>query len=113
MKDAWLIGLYTTEVECRVEELGYTVTHVYATSEAIDSLQQNAPELIVFSDDGLTHLDQMEAIRHVFPNSLLISVPVSHFFLENCVSYSDKRSSEQSVARLIYQINEREHRWDN
>lgn len=112
MKNAWLIGVYTIDVDCRVEDLGYTVTQVFATPEAIDSFQ-TAPELIVFSDDGLSNLDQMETVRHVFPNSLLISVPVSHFFLENCQSYSDRRSSEQSVARLVYQINEREHRWDN
>lgn len=112
MKTAWLIGLYTTDVDCRIEDLGYTVSHVYATSEAIDSFQYG-PELIVFSDDGTSDLDAMEKMRHVFPKSLIISIPVSHFFLEDCLSYSDRRSGEQSVARLLYQINEREHRWDN
>jgi hypothetical protein len=112
MKTAWLIGVYTTDVDCRIEDLGYTVSHVYATPEAIDSIQQG-PELIVFSDDGNSAQDSMETIRHIFPKSLIISIPVSHFFLENCLSYSDKRSGEQSVARLLYQINEREHRWDN
>lgn len=112
MKNAWLIGVYTIDVECRIEDLGYTVTHVYATPETIDTIQYG-PELIVFSDDGVSNIDKMETIRHVFPEALIISIPVSHFFLEDCLSYSDRRSSEQSVARLLYQIYEREHRWDN
>ena len=112
MKKAWLIGVYTTDVDCRIEDLGYTVSNVYATSEAIDTIQ-NGPELIVFSDDGVSNLDEMETIRHVFPQSLIISMPAGHFFLEDCLSYSERRSSEQSVARLLSDINAREHRWDH
>ena len=112
MKTAWLIGIYTIDIDLRIEELGYTVTRVYAAPEAIDSFKIG-PDLIVFAEDGLSNLEDMESMRHVFPEAVIISIPVNHDFLEDCLSYSERRSSEQSVARLLWQINEREHRWDN
>ncbi|HEY0744063.1 MAG TPA: hypothetical protein VGD40_21500 [Chryseosolibacter sp.] len=112
MRTAWLIGVYTIEMECRIEDLGYSLSHVFATSESIDSFQ-DSPELIVFADDGLNTALDMEFTRKIFPDALIISVAANHIFLEDCLSYSDRRSGEQSVARLIHQINEREHRWDN
>jgi hypothetical protein len=112
MRTAWLIGVYTIETECRIEELGYTISNVYATIEAIDSCF-HPPDIIVFSEDGVNSLDDMELARQVFPETLIISVMASHVFLDNCQSYSERRSSEQSLARLLFEINAREHRWDN
>lgn len=112
MRNAWLIGVYTIETECRIEDLGYSVSHVFATPAVID-LSLSAPDLIVFSDDGLNSLSEMETLKYVFPGALIISVAANHIFWEDCLTFSDRRSSEQSVARLLHQILEREHRWDN
>lgn len=112
MRKAWLIGVYTIEIDSRIEELGYTLTHVFATPELIDSFN-NPPDMIVFVDDSVSGLQSMEHLRHVFPDSLMISLPLPNIFLEGCLSYSDRRAGEQSVARLLSQIYEREHRWDN
>src|ERR1044071_4728035 len=99
MRKAWLIGVYTIETECRIEDLGYTLCHVFATPSVIDS-SLSAPDLIVFSDDGLNCIDEMETLRYVFPKSLIISIVAKHVFWEDCFTYAEKRSSEQSVARL-------------
>ncbi len=112
MRTAWLIGVYTIETECRIEDLGYCISHVYGTIEAIESFK-NPPDIIVFSEDGLNSLRDMEFARNIFPDVLIISVAASHVFLEDCCSYSDRRSGEQSIARLLHEINAREHRWDN
>jgi hypothetical protein len=112
MHNAWLIGVYTIETECRIEDLGYSLSHVFATPSLIDS-SLSAPDLIVFADDGLNNLDEMETLRYVFPSALIISVAANHIFWEDCLTFAERRSSEQSVARLLYQIHEREHRWDN
>jgi hypothetical protein len=112
MNNAWLIGVYTIEMENRIEELGYSISQVYATPEAVDSFE-SAPDLIVFSDEGSSDLNEMELMRHVFPSSLIVSIPASHVFMENCLTFGQRKSGEQSVARLLSQIYEREHRWDN
>jgi hypothetical protein len=112
MRKAWLIGVYTSEVECRIEDLGYSLTQVFSMPSMIDS-SLKAPDLIVFSDDGLDCIDQMETLRYVFPTALIISIVAKHVFWEDCLTYTERRSSEQSVARLVNQILEREHRWDN
>ena len=112
MRKAWLIGVYNIETECRIEDLGYTVSHVFETPAMIDS-SLKAPDLIVFADDGLDCIDQMETLRYVFPTALIISIVAKHVFWDDCLTYAERRSSEQSVARLLHQILEREHRWDN
>jgi len=112
MRKAWLIGVYTTETECRIEDLGYILCHVFSTASVIDS-SLSPPDLIVFSEDGLNCIDEMETLRYVFPTALIISIVAKHVFWEECLTYSERRSSEQSVARLLNQILEREHRWDN
>jgi hypothetical protein len=109
---AWLVGVYTVEIASRIEELGYSLAQVFATPELVDTFS-NAPDMIVFADDGVSDLSSMETLRHVFPAVIMISVPVPNTFLAECLSYADRRAGEQSVARLLYQIYEREHRWDN
>jgi hypothetical protein len=109
---AWLVGVYTIEIDARIEELGYALTHVFATPEVVDSFT-NAPDMVVFADDGVSDLSGMENLRHVFPTAIMISIQLSNTFLEECLSYNDRRTGEQSVARLLHQIYEREHRWDN
>jgi hypothetical protein len=112
MRNAWLIGVYTIETECRIEDLGYSVSNVFSTPAMIDS-SLAAPELIVFSDDGVNSLEAMEKLRYVFPEALIISIAANYIFWEECLSYGERHSSEQSVARLLHQIHEREHRWEN
>ena len=81
MRNAWLIGVYTVETECRIEDLGYSVSHVFATPSVMDS-SLPAPDLIVFSDDGLNSLDAMETLKCICSaKALVISVAGQSRFL--------------------------------
>jgi hypothetical protein len=107
-KIAWLIGIYTYEMDCRIESLGYTLVQNFADDGSIKPTQDE-PDLIVVSEDEFLAPVSYALIKELFPDVLLISVP--------SVSYSslhpDFTKGKQSVARLITQIQERYHRWDN
>lgn len=112
LKKAWLIGLYTVDLDARIEELGYTIDDVFSSTEIPKT--KDHPDLIVITEDPLNDYVHMMTEMHVrFPEALIVSLSVSSFFLEDCLIYNSERSSKRSVARLVTKINEMEHRWDN
>jgi hypothetical protein len=108
-KNAWLIGLYTMDVEAKVESLGYKITRL------ITDLQHCAPEenpsLIVFCDDYFKTMESMSIAKVFFPQALLMSLPSGVEFSKNQSAPINK--PDPSVQRLLTSIKEREYRWDN
>lgn len=110
-KSAWLIGLYTPDIEHRIESLGYRLTRCYAD---VDFKQESndKPGLIVFSEDEFSDPDWMFLLRHSYPESVMITLPI-HTTLQTYVYSGIGEPRTSSIQRLITSIQEREHRWDN
>jgi hypothetical protein len=112
LKSAWLVGIYTSEIDLRVADLGFQITKVVST--IIDEhASEHAPALLVFSEDQFTDGDSMYAAKDYFPESIMVSLPALNSWQEDEYAYSWKERHEPSVSRLVTSILEREHRWDN
>jgi hypothetical protein len=112
LKSAWLVGLYTAEIDSRVADLGFQITKV--VSNIIEEhASECAPELLVFSEDKFTDGDSMYAAKDFFPDSIIVSLPALNSWQEDEYAYSWKERHEPSVSRLVSSILEREHRWSN
>lgn len=109
MRNAWLIGTFTNEIDARVRSLGYRIENFYPNSSEV-KIGVDEPGLIVISDDHFTDTGAYELIRELFPDTLLISLPSTNYYSMN-PDFTPK--SKQSVARLVNLINERVFRWDN
>lgn len=110
-KIAWLIGLYTVDIEARITSLGYKLTRFY--SHLREHQDEDAPSLIVFSNDNFHDVETMHIAKSFFPKSLLISLPVRIESVENAFDYPEHLAPGPSMSRLINSIKEREYRWDN
>lgn len=111
-KNAWLIGLYTIDIEARIANLGYKLTRFYSNIK--DHREgDDVPELIVFSNDNFNDVETMYMAKNFFPQSLLISLPAHIESVENAFEYPIDRVPGPSMSRLINSIKEREYRWDN
>jgi hypothetical protein len=108
-KNAWLIGLYTTDIEHRIESLGYRLIHCYAGLD-FQHKGTDAPALIVFSEDEFSNPDWMFSLRNSYPESVMISMPIHAASYPHSVNNNPGKSS---IRRLIFSIQERLHRWDN
>jgi hypothetical protein len=111
-KNAWLIGLYTNDIEARIERLGYKLTRLCPDLQDRDMLDDK-PSLIVFSEDQFSPIDAMYMAKRAYPEVLLISLPVRIEWGRDTSQYSFKKESQISINRLITSIKEREYRWDN
>jgi hypothetical protein len=74
VKNAWLIGLYTIDIEARIESLGYKLTRLCESLEEENHTDEEKPSLIVFSDDVFSDVRSMRIAKNSFPNALLISI---------------------------------------
>jgi hypothetical protein len=111
-KTAWLIGIYTNEIEYRISLMGYKLTRYFADLSLLNG-QEKHPAMVVFSEDRFSNPAHMEHIRAVYPNTLIISLalhlPSDHPFYHHPL----KTSSYNSILRLLTSIQEMETRWDN
>jgi hypothetical protein len=105
VKNAWLIGLYTIDIEARIESLGYKLTKLCASLEE-NNTDIEKPSLIVFSDDVFSDVRSMRIAKNSFPDALLISLAGGN---ERPLEKGEKTSA----IRLISIIKGRENRWDN
>ncbi len=111
MKNAWLIGLYTVELDARINDLGYRLENVFADIDSVVA-GDSAPELIVLSEVPDTEGADLPKVSEQFPQSLIISLPVNRFFLDQ-LPLGGERSAKRSVARLTQLIQGHACRWDN
>ncbi len=112
LRNAWLIGLYTTELDSRIISLGFEVTKVLARIDE-EHKSEEAPELLVFSEDNFTDIDSMYTAKDLFPDAVLVSIPALTSWQEDEYAYSWKEKHNPSIHRLVSSILERVHRWDN
>jgi hypothetical protein len=111
-KTAWLIGMYTNDIEYRVKRLGYKLTHYYPDLN-FNKRWGQPPPMIVFSEDLFSDPDGIVKLRTVYPKTIMISLPV-YFPSEDPSHHKPMRmSSYGSILRLITSIQEREMRWEN
>ena len=73
LKNAWLIGIYSNEMECRIKRLGYELVR-YFPDLNVDLRTESAPQLIVFSEDQFQDVYAMQALRPLYPEAILISL---------------------------------------
>lgn len=111
-KNAWLIGLYTVDIEARIESLGYKLTRLFTNLQQ-QALGDEPPSLIVFSNGHFNDIKSMYAAKDFFPQTLLISLPVRIESVQNAFDYPMEKEPGPSMTRLITSIKEREYRWDN
>jgi hypothetical protein len=111
-KNAWLIGLFSSDIDGRIQSLGFKLTQFYPDLNF--SLESNErPALIVVSEDIFTPLDRMSRLIKLFPEAVILSVP-AHFQASNMWYPEDiDNNLGISVNRLLTTIREREFRWDN
>ena len=102
-KMAWLIGLYTNEIQASIERLGYRLSRFYPHLNSIKTDER--PSLIVFSEDEFTDTDGMFALKDLYPEAVMITLPAG-------IS-REKHAEVISVTRLVSDIQHREYRWDN
>src|SRR5687768_14428570 len=111
-KTAWLIGLYTNDIEYRVKRLGYTLTNFYPDLN-FNKKSDSPPSMIVFSEDQFNDPDGLQRLRRIYPKTIMIKLPV--YFPSDNPSYHQplKASAYGSILRLITNIQEMETRWEN
>jgi hypothetical protein len=109
-KVAWLVGLYTAEMDARIEKLGYKLTRLFPDLTFVGKVEEQ-PDLIVFSEDEFSDPETMLMARNSYPEAVMISLPVEMLFImkENPLASKGKHS----IARLVSTIQHRENRWDN
>jgi hypothetical protein len=112
IKTAWLVGLYTMDIEERIESLGYKLTRLFTDLQP-NTPEEGKPSLIVFSDDRFTSLDSMYIAKDTFPQALLISIPARVDAGTKWIDDDREGQTDSPMERLILSIKEREYRWDN
>lgn len=108
-KTAWLVGIYTYEMDLRIEALGYSITKNIPPDGCL-SVSDDMPDLVVIAEDPITESMPFDLVKEMVPDTLVISLP-SVFY--NSMNPSFQRGPEQSIARLVHKIQERFLRWDN
>ena len=112
VKTAWLIGVYTNDIEYRIKRLGYKLTHYYPDLN-FNKKGGPPPAMIVFSEDVFSDPHAMEKLRIIYPKTIMIRLPV-YFPSEDPAHHRpSKMSSYNSILRLITNIQEMETRWEN
>jgi hypothetical protein len=111
-KTAWLIGLYTNEIEYRIRKLGYRLMAYHPDLNFVKGTK-DSPMLVVFSEDQFSDPSWMDTLRIFYPKTVMISVPL--YMPSDHPSYHQpsKISSYGSILRLITSIQEMETRWEN
>lgn len=112
LKSAWLVGLYTNDIEYRIKRLGYKLTHYYPDLD-LTKVAKEPPVMIVFSDYQFSEPGNMERLRLIYPKAVMISLPV--YLPSDHYSYHQplKSSTYGALLRLITSIQEMETRWEN
>lgn len=108
-KTAWLVGIYTYEMDQRIQALGYLVTKNFPPDGGL-SVDDETPDLVVIAEDPITESMPFDLVKELVPETLVISLP-SVFY--NAINPSIQRGPEQSIERLVNKIQERFLRWDN
>lgn len=112
LKTAWLVGLYTNDIEHRIKRLGYKLTHYYPDLD-FSKAPKEPPVMIVFSDYQFSNPECMERLRLLYPKVIMISLPV--YLPSDHPSYHQpmKSATYGALLRLITSIQEMETRWEN
>jgi hypothetical protein len=111
-KPAWLIGLYTNDLEHRIKKLGYTLTRFYPDLN-FDNESGDTPSLIAFSEDQFSDPANITRLRNLYPKTVMIRLPV-HMPSDHPSYFNPTQdNSRHSLIRLIMKIQEMETRWEN
>jgi hypothetical protein len=111
-KNAWLVGLYTSDIETRIQRLGYKLTRLFPDLTFLGKVEET-PALIVFSDDQFSDPGAMLKARHFYPDSVMINLPVEMLFAMKEHAGSSKPKNQHAIIRLITLIQSMENRWNN
>jgi hypothetical protein len=111
-KNAWLVGLYTSDIETRIERLGYKLTRLFPDLTFIGKVEES-PSLIVFSEDQFSDPNAMLQARNYYPDAVMISLPIEMLFAMKEHPGSMKPKNQHSIIRLITLIQHMENRWNN
>jgi hypothetical protein len=110
-KTAWLVGIYTNEIEYRIGRMGYKLTRYFTDLAMLDG--EEKPVMVVFSEDRFSHPDHVKQLRTLYPSALIISLPLHLPSDHPSYHQPSKTSSYTSIVRLITLIQEMETRWEN
>lgn len=111
-KTAWLIGLYTNDLEYRVRRLGYKLTNFYPDLN-FTKRNDSPPSMIAFSEDQFNDPGAVHQLRKIYPKTIMIRLPV--YFPSDNPSYHEplKANAYGAILRLLTSIQEMETRWEN
>jgi hypothetical protein len=112
-KVAWLVGLYTIDLEIRIKDLGYRLTRVFPDLNFVGKVEE-VPYLIIFSENDHADPAMMKVVRDVYRGAVMIDLPAQiPFFIMNEDPEILKQKNKHLIARLLTSVRHLPCRWEN